>query len=204
MLLPYDQLTNNYQAKIQMVRYLPYPGLCIYTRIYLNTPLLLQHQWNQKLFQCLQLLLKYCLSASRRSRRPQLLTHSCRRWFPTTVQSDLDRSRQRSSNFLLSEIFIVRSGRLYSFWRTCDCSINFSKMSFSSEISEEIGTHFLAVQDSLWLLLQIDFAEPTDGKCFLLLVDAYSKWFEFFWRNHSKITAHLQQIRSPRAFSSWQ
>lgn len=53
------------------------------------------------------------------------------------------------------------------------------------------------VPDSPWSHLHIDFAGPINGKCFLLLVDAWNFPDELhhLWGNHSKITVH-QQIQT--------
>ena len=56
--------------------------------------------------------------------------------------------------------------------------------------------HSWKVEDKPWNRLHIDYAGPLNGKMYLVVVDAYSKWPEVFEMPSSSTTATLKELRS--------
>ena len=54
--------------------------------------------------------------------------------------------------------------------------------------------------DVAWSRVHIDYAGPLEGKMFLLVIDAYSKWVEIHCTNTSTLTATIKLLH--KSFAS--
>ena len=90
--------------------------------------------------------------------------------------------------------------RSYVYWPNTykqleDLAHTCAKCQPASKWPRESTLSLWPVPDSQWLRLHIDFAEPTNGQSFLVVVDAYSKWREIFPMSHTTSEETISKLQ---------
>ena len=62
-------------------------------------------------------------------------------------------------------------------------------------------SHPWAWPDRPWSRIHIDYAGPIEGKMFLVVVDAHSKWLDVHMTSSTITSATLELLR--RSFATW-